>query len=110
MAPTYILISDDLIPETQIGFAWSDALDLIWSGHYDGTPRLLAMDIAAGTVADCTNAALIELADYAANEGETPRHLQPLFDEAGLDYPTERQFRRPAPCAGMGRLVLAGVR
>jgi len=110
MAPTYILISDDLIPETQIGFAWPDALDLIWSGYYDGTPRLLAMDIAAGTVTDCTKAALIELADRAEINGETPRHLQPLFDAAGLPYPTERMPRRPVPCAGMGRLVMAGVR
>jgi len=68
------------------------------------------MDIAAGTVTDCTKAALIELADRAEINGETPRHLDALFDAAGLPYPTERMPRRPVPCAGMGRLVMAGVR
>ncbi len=110
MATTYLILSDDIIHETQIDHAWSDALASLWIGDYDGTPRLLAMDLRAGAVTDCTNAALIDLADRAEHEGETPRHLQPLFDAAGLAYPTERHLRRPMPCAGMGRLVLAGVR
>jgi hypothetical protein len=110
MATTYLLMSDDIIQSTQLGHAWSDALALLWTGDYDGTPRLLAMDLQAGTVTDCTNAALMHLADRAEHEGETPRHLDPLLDAAGLAYPTERQFRRPVSCAGMGRLVLAGVR
>lgn len=105
---TYLLLSDDLIPPTQLSFAWSDALASLWNGDYCGTPRLLVMDLRAGTVTDCTNAALIELADRAEREGETPRHLMAPFDAAGLAYPTERQFRRHEPCAGMGRLVMAG--
>jgi len=110
MVPTYLIVSDKIIRETELEFAWSDALAALWTGDYDGTPRLLAMDLAAGTVTDCTNAALIALADRAETEGETPRHLEALFDAAGIAYPTERQFRRPVPCAGMGRQVLAGVR
>ncbi len=107
MATTYLLLSDDIIPPTQLGFAWSDALAALWTGDYDGTPRLLAMDLAVGTVTDCTNAALIALADRADSEGETPRHLEALFDAAGLPYPTERLPWRSMSCAGMGRLVLA---
>ncbi len=110
MATTYLLLSDDTIHESQLGFAWSDALALLWTGDYCGTPRLLTMDLRAGTVSDCTNAALIDLADRAEREGETPRHLEALFDAAGIAYPTERLPRRPMPCAGMGRLVLAGAR
>ncbi len=110
MAPTYLIVSDNLIRETQIPFAWADALAALWTGDYDGTPRLLAMNIEVGKIEDCTNAALTELADRAEHEGETPRHLEVLFDAAGLAYPTERMPRRPVPCAGMGRLVMAGVR
>ncbi len=108
MAVTYLLMSDATIHESEEGFAWSDSLNLLWNGDYCGTPRLLVMDLRAGTVTDCTNAALIELADRAEREGETPRHLMAPFDAAGLAYPTERQFRRHEPCAGMGRLVMAG--
>lgn len=110
MSVTYLLMSDATIHESEEGFAWSDALGLLWTGDYCGTPRLLAMDLAAGTVTDCTNAALIDLADRAETEGETPRHLEALLDAAELSYPTERPHRRSVPCAGMGRLVLAGVR
>ena len=94
MSTTYLLISDDLIPETQEHFAWSDALAMIWSGDFSGTPRLIRMDLDAGTVVDETNAALVDLADRAHREGETPKFLEPLFRKAGLDFPTERAPRR----------------
>ena len=90
MSTTYLIISEDTVAETQIGFAWSDALASLWSGDFSGTPRLIRMDLAAGTVVDETNASLIDLADRAHKEGETPKHLEPLFRKAGLAFPTER--------------------
>lgn len=102
---TYLLISGDFIPEHQLGFAWPDALAMLWSGDYAGTPRLIRMDLAAGTVTDETNAALIDLADRASCEGETPKHLEPLFRKAGLDFPTERAPRAyQRPTAGPVRV------
>lgn len=104
MSVTHIIISGDLITEHQIGFAWSDALNMLWSGDYDATPRLIRMDLTAGTVTDETNAALVDLADRAHKECETPKHLEPLFRKAGLDFPVERpvRYRRPLPDLGFG--------
>lgn len=98
---TYLLISNDIIPEHQLGFGWRDAIAAMWSGDYDGTPRLIRMDLAAGTATDDTNAALIDLADRAHQEGETPKHLEAPLRAAGLDFPLERPaYRYRAPVTG----------
>ena len=81
---TYLLISEDIVHETQVGFAWADALALLWNGEFEGTPRLIAVDLDHGTAVDCTNAALIDLSDRAQRDGNVPAHLEPHFGRAGL--------------------------
>ena len=101
LSPTYLLISDDVIRETQAGYGWRDAISAMWSGDYDGTPRLVWVDFENNRTLDCTNKALIELAAMAHDEGETPKHLEAPLRAAGLYFPMERPaYRYRAPVTG----------
>lgn len=85
-----------LVPETQVGFGWADALQGIWEGQYEMPITVLDLDVDAPRVEDLTESAARQLAQRTFAEGDTRRHLRPLFDQFGLQAFEERAGRRDA--------------
>ncbi len=88
---TILLIERDVIAETQIGLAWSDALDMIWSGERRAPLRVVELDLARGTATDLTFEAVKDLASRTVEEGFTPGCLDRFFDDVW------KRDERPAP-------------
>ncbi len=78
---TILIIEHDVIAETQLGLAWSDALDMIWSGERRAPLRVVELDLARGTVQDLTLDAVKDLAARTVDEGFTPGCLDWFFDD-----------------------------
>lgn len=83
-----------LVPETQVGFGWADALQGIWEGQYEMPITVLDLDVDAPSVVDLTESAARQLAQRTFAEGDTPRHLRLLFDQFELQAFEERAGRR----------------
>lgn len=83
-----------LVPETEVGFGWGDALQAIWEGQYEMPIVVLDLDVDAPSVVDLTESAARQLAQRTFAEGETPRHLRLLFDQFDIQAFEERAGRR----------------
>lgn len=78
---TVLIIEGDIIQTTQIGLAWSDALDMIWSGERRAPLRVVELDLTRGTAQDLTLEAVKHLAARSVEEGFTPGCLDRFFDD-----------------------------
>ena len=89
---TVLLIEGDIIQTTQLGLAWSDALEMIWSGERRAPLRVVELDLARGTAHDLTLEAVKDLAARCDDEGFTPGCLDRFFDDVwgGSKRPSAR--------------------
>ncbi len=83
---TTVIVMDGEIQPTQIGFAWRDALDMLWCDTLALPLRVEVRDDDLRSYDDETDLAVKQLAARTFDEGETPAHLVALFDQHDVAY------------------------